>query len=267
MERCDQLTYVAFDLETTGLRPAADRIIEIGAVRFTASGVAESFQTLVDPDMPISPAAAAVNGLTDAMLQGQPKIEAVLPGFLDFIAGAVIIAHHAPFDVGFVSYELLRQGLKGTEKAVLDTCAMSRRVFKGLPSYSLINLARHLNLETTTFHRAVEDAEVCRQLFIKNDEARPQPVTVSQLERLSGPVLNLNLWDNLFSEDLHGLRAAFAAGEPVTIVYEDARKHVSERRVTPLALTVLRGSPVLEAWCHLRGEKRCFTLARIKSLR
>lgn len=266
MDLCDDLTFVAFDLETTGLKPVADRIVEIGAVKFTSRGVVDSFQTLVDPQMPISPAAARVNGISDAMVKGQPLIADVLPGFLDFIKGTVLVAHHAPFDVGFVSYDLFRLNLNATEKAVLDTCSMSRRVFKRLPSYSLVNLSAHFSLKSERFHRALEDADACRQLFLKNVEALPQPATLKQLERLSGLQLSLDLWRGLCGERFGSLLEAFANGATVTITYEDAKKNVSERSVRPLALFMLRGAPTLEAWCNLRNEKRYFTLARIRSV-
>ena len=99
------MTFVAFDIETTGLTPVVDRIVEIGAVKFRSGKVMDTFQELIDPEMSISPDATAVNGITDEMVAGCPLIDQALPQFVDFLADFVSIAHNAPFDVGFLSYE------------------------------------------------------------------------------------------------------------------------------------------------------------------
>ena len=111
VELIKNITFVAFDLETTGLTPVVDRIVEIGAVRFRAGEVLDTFQTLVDPEMPISPGATGKNGVTDDMVKGQPTIDKVLPGFMDFLGQDIPMAHHAPFDVGFLTYDISRLNL------------------------------------------------------------------------------------------------------------------------------------------------------------
>ena len=95
------IEFVALDIETTGLTLVVDRIIEIGAVKFQNGAVIGIFQELIDPEMPISPGAFAVNGITDDMVKGRPTIDKVLPRFIDFLGQDIPIAHNAPFDVGF----------------------------------------------------------------------------------------------------------------------------------------------------------------------
>lgn len=124
-------TFVAFDLETTGLTPVVDRIVEIGAVRFRAGEVLDTFQALVDPEMRISAGATATNGITDDMVKGQPTIEKVLPLFLDFLGQDIPVAHHAPFDVGFLTYDISRLNLMPADRPVLDTCTIPKSLFGG----------------------------------------------------------------------------------------------------------------------------------------
>ena len=105
-QRLSDEIFVAFDIETTGLTPVVDRIVEIGAVKFRNRKIIDTFQELIDPEMPISPGAFAVNGITDDMVRGKPVIEHVLPGFVDFLGQAIPMAHNSPFDIGFLSYDI-----------------------------------------------------------------------------------------------------------------------------------------------------------------
>lgn len=156
--------FVAFDFETTGLDGRNDRIVEIGALRFGPDGEGEAFQTLVDPGRPIPWGASRVNGITDAMVRGQGDLETALPRFLAFAGGAVLVAHNAPFDLGFLKAGLARLGLKAPANPTVDTCALARLALPGRPSYSLQNLARDFRVDPGSAHRALDDARVCARL-------------------------------------------------------------------------------------------------------
>ena len=128
---------VAVDLETTGLIPGHDRIVEIGAVAFSpAGGVESEFSELVDPGIPIPRAASRVNGITDDMVRGRPTVAGVLPSFLAFLGDAVPVAHNAAFDVGFIAADAARLGLAAPSTPVIDTRALARAVFPGRRSYA-----------------------------------------------------------------------------------------------------------------------------------
>ncbi|MBN2703101.1 MAG: 3'-5' exonuclease [Pontiellaceae bacterium] len=96
------MKFIAFDLETTGIRPSADRIVEIGAVKFEGSCPLEGYGTLVNPRCPIPVEASAVNGITDEMVCGKPLIGDVLSDFADFCGDLPLVAHNAPFDYKFL---------------------------------------------------------------------------------------------------------------------------------------------------------------------
>lgn len=148
------------DLETTGGSAQTDAITEVGAVR-VRGGVREAeFATLVNPAVPIPPFIAALTGIRDAMVAGAPRIDSVLPAFLEFARGAVLVAHNARFDVGFLRTESVRLGVEWPAPPVLDTVALARHVLpRGeVPNHRLATLARHVSSPTTPNHRALQDA-------------------------------------------------------------------------------------------------------------
>jgi len=159
------LVFVAFDLETTGLSPQLDRIVEIGAVKFVDGKETARYGLLINPEMPMPPGAAAVNGITDDMLQGKPAIRDVLPEFLAFIEGCVLVAHNASFDLGFVNSAMGRLGKGRLSNDFVDTRVMAQRAFPGRPNYKLQTLALDLGVRSLDAHRAEDDARVCLELF------------------------------------------------------------------------------------------------------
>lgn len=262
-------TFIAFDIETTGLTPVVDRIVEIGAVRFQGGEVLDTFQELVDPGMPISLGASSVNGITDEMVQGKPTIEEVLPRFLEFLGDAAPVAHHAPFDVGFLAYEISRLNLAIPDKPVLDTCVIPKRLFPHAGSYSLENLAGFFGIKSETFHRALADAMVCMEILNRcvAEMGGPGQVSLSEILEMNGPSVSLCSGGIVLDESCHPLQAAIENGNKMEITYRDARGALSARTITPLSLGVFRGAVMMEAFCHLRKGKRNFRLDRIVEIR
>ena len=126
------MRFIAFDLETTGTVPGVDQIVEIGAVRFN-NGVVESvFSTLVDPRRSIPPGATAVNGITDDMVIGKPRIESLLTSFAEFCEDLPMVAHNAPFDTQFLLSDIKKHEMPAPLGVVLDTLPISRKVFPGI---------------------------------------------------------------------------------------------------------------------------------------
>src|SRR5579859_2204884 len=115
-------TFTVVDLETTGGSNTADGITEIGAVRVCGGEVQGEFQTLVDPGMPITPFVTVLTGITDAMVVGAPRIASVLPSFFEFARGSVLVAHNAPFDVGFLRRSAAELEIAWPGFAVVERC-------------------------------------------------------------------------------------------------------------------------------------------------
>ncbi|WP_036553790.1 DEDD exonuclease domain-containing protein [Nocardioides insulae] len=155
------LTFCVVDLETTGGSPAGGSMItEIGAVKVRGGEVLGEFQTLVDPHAAIPPFIAVLTGISDAMVAGAPGIDSALPAFLEFAQGCVLVAHNAPFDVGFLQHFAAEQGRPWPRFDVVDTAKLARRVITrdDAPNCKLSSLAVLFGAGTTPNHRALSDA-------------------------------------------------------------------------------------------------------------
>jgi DNA polymerase III subunit epsilon len=150
---------VVLDFETTGLTPAFDRTIEVAATRLVDHRPVETFHQLMHPGMRLPAFITSLTGITDAMLQGQPRPEQVMPRLQQFLHGLPIVAHNAAFDRGFLHAELARAGLSA-ESEFLCTMRLARRLAPGLSSYRLDALVDSLHVrakDALQFHRSVAD--------------------------------------------------------------------------------------------------------------
>ncbi|MEZ5097583.1 MAG: DEDD exonuclease domain-containing protein [Nocardioides sp.] len=156
-----ELTFCVVDLETTGgSAEGGSMITEIGAVKVRGGEVLGEFQTLVNPHTPIPAFIAVLTGITSGMVADAPSIETALPAFLEFAQGCVLVAHNAPFDVGFLQHFAALQGRPWPSFEVLDTARLARRVItrEDAPNCKLSSLARVFHSTTTPNHRALADA-------------------------------------------------------------------------------------------------------------
>ena len=158
--------FVAFDLETTGLYAQHDRIIEIGAVVLKNGREIERFQTFVDPERPLEKKIIELTGITDEMLRDAPKIEEVLPKFLEFVGGRVLVAHNSKFDTGFIRAECQRLGYE-YNLTDADTLSLSQQLMPQLNKYKLDVVAKALSLPNFNHHRAADDANICGLIMTK----------------------------------------------------------------------------------------------------
>lgn len=158
--------FTVFDTETTGLEAATNRIVEIGGIRFDRKGIISRFNSLINPEMAMPAEASRVNGITDAMLKGQPVAATVIPDFLRFAGNSILIAHNAPFDMGFLNAELYRLGKPSLSNKVIDTIPLTKELYPGKPKYALQSLAADFGITALDAHRAEDDARVCMELFL-----------------------------------------------------------------------------------------------------
>jgi DNA polymerase III subunit epsilon len=181
------VTFVVVDLETTGGSADSCGITEIGAVKVRGGAILGEFQTLVNPGEPVPPFIAVLTGITNAMVADAPPIASVLPAFLEFARGAVLVAHNAGFDIGFLKAACARTGARWPGNQVLDTVRLARHVVAPdeVPNHKLATLAVLFRSGTTPNHRALEDARA----------------TVDVLHGLLGRVGNLGVtsWEELTS--------------------------------------------------------------------
>jgi len=162
-----ELYFTALDFETTGLYPAKDKIVEIGAVKFNLDGDEFRFSGLINPGMKMPEKASEINGITDSMLEGKPQADEIFPDFLSFIDETVLIAHNMGFDASFLVSTAAFLDLKVPDLPCLDTLNLSRFFLPGLRSYSLGNISAALGIDIENAHRAEDDAEACMKIFFE----------------------------------------------------------------------------------------------------
>lgn len=180
-----EVTFVVVDLETTGGSPSSGAITEIAAVKVRGGEVLGELQTLVNPGQPIPPFIAVLTGITEMMVREAPSIGAVLPTFLEFLGRNILVAHNAPFDVGFLRAACAAHGYEWPPVEILDTARLARRVFTRdeAPNCTLSTLARLVRTSHPPTHRALDDARATVD------------VLHAMLERLGS--LGVHSWDDL----------------------------------------------------------------------
>ena len=151
---------VVVDVETTGWLADSASITEIGAVRLAGDQPVREFSALVNPGTPIPADITALTGITDSMVAGAPPIGEVLPRFIEFARGSVIVAHNAPFDLGFLTAACADSGIDWPPSAVIDTAVLARLLLTSgaVPDHKLTTLASYFGTETDPCHRALADA-------------------------------------------------------------------------------------------------------------
>lgn len=157
--------YVVFDLETTGIDFMSNGITEIGAVKIVNGKIKEQFTTLVKPDYRISEEIVKLTGITDEMVKDAPKISTVIPDFIKFIDGAILVAHNADFDVRFIKRFAGAEEYDVKNK-VIDTCDLSRKCLPHLRKYDLHTIADNFGI-IFRHHRALSDAYATSEVFIE----------------------------------------------------------------------------------------------------
>jgi len=261
-----QALYQAFfDVETTGLSPQmGDRICEVGIVVAQGDQIVETYTSLVNPLRPISPGAAAVNGLSDELLRGQPTFAEIADEVLRRLQGQVVVCHNAPFDLGFLQSELAYLGRAWQPLRVIDTLQLARRYFR-FASNSLSAIADALGIVVEDAHRALGDALTTYRVFryFEQQLSRSSDGSVSMPGQLLGNMM-LGVESGL---DLPlPLRQALHAQADIEIVYQDGTGNLTRRRIRPLQVVSDFGKTYVVAYCYLRGEERSFRLDRMQIL-
>jgi DNA polymerase III epsilon subunit family exonuclease len=182
--------FAVVDVETTGLKPeSGDRVCELGAIKFTLEGERGRFSTLVNPERPMPPEVQKVHGISDEMVRPAPAFGRVAGAFERFMAGCVLVAQNASFDLKFLRAELQRVGRRPAFDVVVDTIALVKS-YRSLEQYNLDRLAEHYGIPTGTRHRSVEDCAITMEVFrraVRDLTAAGRVKSLADLARVGRP--------------------------------------------------------------------------------
>lgn len=260
----NEVTFAVFDVETTGLSPAyGHRICEVACLCVRDGMETGRFETLVDPERAVSAGAFRVNRITAEMLAGAPAFSAIAEPLLALMEDSVLVAHNAPFDLGFLAKELEITKLAPPEGPIVDTLALSRRIYRSA-SHSLSAITRTLQLPVEPTHRAMSDVQATRNLLDKmlhDLESRWNVSTLAQvIDFQGGPIAyphpRILPLPPAIAEALESRGRVFMR-------YVDANGQETERVVRPLSVGEQRGYLYLTAHCYRRDELRTFRLDRV----
>lgn len=271
-KRPSDVPLVILDTETTGLFPGlGHRIVEIGAVRLENWREVGQISTLLQPGRKMDAKASRVNGIDDNDLLGQPTFHDIAGDLLDLLDGAVLVAHNADFDAGFLGHELLIDGLmddgvpRTLQNPWLCTLLLARRHFH-FGRNNLGHIARHLGVRVGRAHRALSDvyttAEILKRMVHMLGQRKIE--TVNDLLHAQGSTIFAPAPPNFQLPDI--LREALQNGRNLQILYLGENGE-SNREITPLYPSQHRGVNYLIAYCHQAKEQRTFRLDRIFSAR
>ncbi|WP_096199396.1 PolC-type DNA polymerase III [Bacillus sp. FJAT-45350] len=160
-------TFVVFDVETTGLSAVYNTIIELAAVKIINGEIIDRFESFADPHEPLSKIIIELTGITDDMVQGAPEVDQVLKDFHEFVGDAVLVAHNASFDMGFLNVGYRKIGLGEATNPVVDTLELGRFLYPELKNHRLNTLCKKFDIELVSHHRAIYDAEATGYLLWK----------------------------------------------------------------------------------------------------
>lgn len=263
--------FVAFDTETTGLWAPANRVVEIGAIKFRLGQPRiEQFQTLVNPERKIPIETINIHGITDSMVFQAPLIEPALKQFAEFCGpDSVLIAHNAMFDISFIGCEADRVGVPLPENLVLDTVDIYRKYHPGLDSYSLLALAREFKIDRNQSHRAADDAALVWKLFEKVSERFPYLSGDGEFRR-AFTSYRFSQWQGeevRLPDHFEDITRAIEQELPLEIVYASNGRPPQRRIIRPRRVHTLRSQYYVSAFCEQVEEERTFRLDRISSFK
>jgi len=262
----EEVELTIFDTETTGLDAGnGDRIVEIAALRVRGEHISDRFETLVNPERPISPGAFAVNNISEEMVHNAPLIRDVLPCFLDFIKGTCLCSYNLPFDLGFLKSEMTAVGIGSLEgMPMIDILAMARTLLPTLQRHSLLFVASSLGICQRQEHRALSDVDITWQVFRK-----------LKAILYSKGISDLGHSISLFGVDQQVLRDMTAQKvSKIQEAVDDALRlkirymssvdgTVTERIVLPKEIRQQRSRSYMIGFCFLKNEERTFRIDNI----
>lgn len=258
---------VAFDTETSGAYPLESEIVELGAVKWFEGKIIGKFQTLLKPSKPMTEENIKIHGITNEMVADAPKMQSEIIKFCDFIDGSVLLAHHAPFDLGFVTIDIEKNKLRLPDTYNLCSSLLSRALLT-TTNHKLQTLIKELNLVGGDAHRAYDDAYACLQVLFKCIEKIGEDNSLKRLSDIQGKDLS---WHNYqiyqqSGKTLGYLVKAIEQNKSVNIIYEGGQTKNKVRPITPKGIVRNPDGDYVHAECGLDLQRKRFYVDKIKEI-
>lgn len=258
-------TYVAFDTETSGAYPVGFDVVEFGAVKWFKGEEVGRLQFLFKPRELMSDFIIKIHGITNEMVAEAPAIGDKIHEIHSFFKGAVVMAHHAPFDLGFMAPEFERHHLSLPSEPALCTSLLSRKWIHGVENHKLQTLVKHLHIDGGQAHRAYDDAKACLHVGMACFAKMGEHMTLAHAIKSQGKALWWRDYSlqSLNDEKFKNLMTAINAKKDVDLVYDGGSSRGETRRVTPIGIVRNPDGDYLFALCHKDQKTKRYYLTRI----
>ncbi|MFN7453681.1 MAG: exonuclease domain-containing protein [Pseudobdellovibrionaceae bacterium] len=264
-EKC---TFVAFDTETSGAYPLGADIVEFGAVKWRAGEVIAEYQTLLKPKHPMTPFNISIHGITNEMVEDAPPMKEKISEIRDFLGDAILVAHHAPFDLGFVAVDFERNRIPFPQEPVLCSSLLSRRLIPESHNHKLQTLISYLKIDGGQAHRANDDARACLQVALECFRRAGAQATIADLIGLQGKDLHWSAYQILDNSDIKFVKVVEAIEDqrPLDLVYEGGSKGAEVRRISPFGIVRNPDGDYVMALCHKDATNKRFYIGKMKDV-
>ncbi len=256
---------VAIDLETTGLSPLIDEIIELAAIKIRPTG-SDVWHSLIKPKGPIPALTTDIHGITDEMVADKPAVYEVLENFLDFTQGLPIIAHNAKFDIGFLVFSQHQNKIEIRDNEIYCTVKASRKAFPEMKSHRLGNLCESLGIKLDNHHRATDDALACLHLFNKCLQTENKELALKESRLFNTKDFKRNKFSEL-PKKLEILKKKAERQTVVDIKYKGGSHKGKFRPIKPVSLLPMPEGNILYALCLLTNIYKSFALSKIQDVK
>ena len=259
-------TIVAVDTETTGQYPLGAELCEMAAVKWQNGKIVDEYQTLIKPTQPMFDEVIAIHHITNEMVANAPTVGEAIGGFYNFINSSVVIAHHAPFDLGFLAIELERFHLPWPVGEVLCSSLLSRQLIPESTNHKLQTLTQFLNIDGGQAHRALDDARVCLKVGLEAFRRCGEDRSIADLVAVQGlPLLWQDYSINSLKENPTYSRIieALFKKERIVITYDGGSRRGQPRPVFPIGIVRNPNGDFLVANDGIGGQKKRYLMEKI----
>lgn len=258
---------VAFDTETSGAFPLEAEVIELGAVKWFKGEIVGKFQTLLKPSKELQPDNIRIHGITNEMVSDAPLMSTEIAKFCEFIDNSVLLAHHAPFDLGFLAVAIERNSLRFPNNLNLCSSLISRALLT-TTNHKLQTLIKELNLVGGEAHRAYDDAYACLQVLLKSMEKLGEDLSIARVLEIQKKDLN---WKNYLiytsqNEKILALTKAIEKQKSISIIYEGGQTKGKTRPIKPLGMVRNPDGDYIQAECGIDLQRKRFYLEKIREV-
>lgn len=264
-QRLQDLTIVAFDTETSGAYPVGSDIVEYGAVKYQGGSVVDRQQFLFKPRELMSDFIIKIHGITNEMVKDSPPISEKISAIHEFMRGSVLLAHHAPFDLGFLAYEFEKAQLGFPETQNLCSSLLARKLIPESGNHKLQTLVKFLNIDGGAAHRAFDDAHACLQVGLECAKRMGTEIKLEEVLKIQGKNLH---WENYqIIGHKHAITPviveALNKNKQMEIVYEKGSRPGVGRLIKPWGLVRNPDGDYLMALCKIENVNKRFYLQSI----